>query len=60
MNKCNHDITTSSHTVSISPRINMAMPDTRHGICIVCHKPLTFIREQGTKCFVLKEVEDED
>ena len=56
--KCVHDISQPDHTVSISPRINMALPDTRHGICVICHKPLTFIREQGTKNFVLKEVEE--
>lgn len=60
MNKCNHDISSASHTISLLPRKNMSVPDTIYGICIMCHKPLTFIREQDSIEFVLKEVRDEN
>ena len=38
----------------------MALPDMVHGICCVCRQSLTFIREQGSDEFVLKEVSDEN
>lgn len=60
MDKCNHDISSSIHTVNLLPRKNMSVPDTIYGICVVCHKPLTFIREQDSDEFVLKEVRDEN
>lgn len=60
MCKCNHNISSLSHTVSLLPRKNMSLPDMIYGICIICHEPLTFIREQNSTEFVLKEVKDEN
>ena len=60
MDKCNHDILSEQHSVNLLPRRNMALPDMIYGICVVCHKPLTFIREHDTEDYVLKEVEEDE
>lgn len=59
MNKCNHDVNSPSNTVSLFPRRTMVNPDTIYGYCLLCHKPLTFIKNQNN-IFVLKEEKDED
>lgn len=57
--ECNHDINSSENTVSLFPRRAMSTPECIHGICVLCHKSLQFIRGQDDN-FVLKEEDNEN
>lgn len=59
MTKCNHNVNDKDTTVSLFPRRAMSNPECIHGICVLCHKPLQFIRGQND-IFVLKEEKDEN
>ena len=59
MDKCNHDINSENSTVSLFPRRVMTNPECIHGICVICKKPLLFIRGQNND-FVLKEERNDE
>lgn len=60
MNKinCNHDISTPNHTVKFLNRRFLVYPDKICGVCAVCKKKLTFIKEENH--YVLKEGQDNE